>query len=298
VSHSTLPVAREALKSKLVSEGRIDLAARLEKCGRELVLRCQACTRGRTCLTRCDLKWCPACQPVLAFRTAERYRVIAAGCQWPLMVTWTCTHAAEDSHLLLRHVRRSHTKLRRQRWFKTRQKGGVIAYELTHGDHGWHPHAHSLIDCRWLSVTIGAPPVGADRKAILRRARASCAEVAAQWTLALGRKGRVEVHRVWRRENGIEDSLAEVLKYSTKGSELAELDDSVPIGPVIDMLDLTRNVASWGTFYRHPALKRVKPPAAMCECGCSDWLPEELMLASAVNEYGLTSRQSGRARWH
>lgn len=294
LAKSPLDRARERLREKLLGEARFDLAGRLSKCGQKMTLRCLGCHQAHVCRTRCDLKWCPSCQPLLAQRTAARYAAIAQDCQWPLMITWTVQHSRQDSCQLMREVRRAHTALRRQRWFRKHVKGGVIAYELTTGAHGWHPHAHSLLDCKWLAVTESHPRLGASKQEWKRKALNACAEVAEQWSLALRRKGTVEVHRVWRRSNGIADSVSEVLKYSAKGSDLA--DSSEPVGPVIDMLSLTRNVCSWGSFYRHKATRKLERPPLMCSCGCSDWLPEEVILSSATDEHGLTRRDTKRKR--
>ncbi len=251
-----------------------------------MILRCQACTSPRHVETRCDLKWCPRCQRALAARTADRYARIAAECTWPLFVTWTCQHSAEDGVELIRHVRRSHTKLRRLRWFKIHVTGGVISYEVTHGEHGWHPHGHTLLDCRWLAVQTTQPAVGATREQWKRKANAACSEVAEQWSLSLGRRGSVKVRRVWTDESGISAAVHEVLKYSVKGSDLVTCSGNV--GELIDVLDRTRLVASWGSFYRHAACKRQRSAPSMCACGCSDWMPEALLATKgSYNSHGL-----------
>lgn len=276
--------ARTAIVSRLQAEGRIDLAARLLKCGQPLTLRCCDCTTPRLVMTRCDLKWCPTCQRALAARTAERYGTISDSCQWPLFVTFTVKHSSADEVALIREVRRAHTKLRRLRWWKRAVKGGVVAFEVTRGKHGWHPHAHALIDCQWLAVTVGHPSRTASKAEWIARGKQAAREVAAQWELCLGRVGSVKVRRCWTdRSGGIRGAVAEVIKYSVKGTDLAECDGE--IGPMIDVLNRTRLIASWGTFYRHAAVKRKRTAPAMCPCGCANWLPE------AVLEMQLTRRR-------
>lgn len=268
---------RAELIGRLDSEGRPDLASRLAKCGQPLRLRCLGCDEPRDVFTRCDLKWCPSCQRAIAARTAERYARIAAECQWPLFVTFTCQHDTNDDVDLLRSVRRSHTKLRRLRWWKKCVAGGVISFEVTNkGANGWHPHGHALIDCRWLSVTESTPARGADKATWRRKARRAVEEVAAQWSLCLGRTGSVKVRRVYQGDDGsIGAAVHEVLKYSVKGAELCAVQE--PIGGLIDVLDRTRLVCSWGSFYRHPAVKRQRGKPALCECGCSDWCPQDVL---------------------
>ena len=84
-------------------------------------------------------------------RTADRYARIMQHVQWPLFVTLTAKHAEGDAMNIRQH-RRAWGKLRRLRWFRSKVKGGVVAWEITQGDHGMHVHAHALFDCRWLSV--------------------------------------------------------------------------------------------------------------------------------------------------
>jgi hypothetical protein len=278
---------RRKLMAKLDAEGRPDLASRLSKCGRPMTLRCCSCTDAREVLTRCDLKWCPACQRATVARTADRYARIAADCQWPLFVTWTCQHSLADGPGLMHAVRRSHTKLRRLRWFKRAVAGGMIGFETTFSESaGWHPHGHSLIDCRWLAVTVSQPRFGASKSEWKNVARRAVDEVSQQWSLALGRKGSVHVRRCWTdHSGGIGGAVHEVIKYSVKGRELA--DSEFPVAPLIDELDRARLVASWGTFYRHPGVKRRRGAPAMCKCGCSEWLPEDILARTAVNCYGV-----------
>jgi hypothetical protein len=279
---------REELIARLDEENRPDLASRLSKCGKPLVLRCASCTSPRHCFTRCDLKWCPSCQRAIAARTAQRYATIAESCTWPLFVTFTCEHDTNDDVGLLRSVRRAHTKLRRLRWWKRAVIGGVISFEVTNrGENGWHPHGHALIDCRWLSVSETTPARNASKAQWRTKARRAVEEVAQQWSLCLGRKGSVKVRRVWQGDDGsIGAAVHEVLKYSVKGTELIEVAE--PIAGLIDVLDRTRLVCSWGSFYRHAAVKRQRAAPAMCACGCSEWCPEDLFVRKcAVNSHGL-----------
>lgn len=289
MNESLTPVElREKLIKRLDREKRPDLASRLSKCGHPLTLRCAGCTAGRDVFTRCDLKWCPSCQRAIAARTAQRYAKIAEECQWPLFVTFTCEHNCEDDVELLRDVRRAHTKLRRLRWWKKAVVGGVISFEVTNkGANGWHPHGHALIDCRWLAVNETTPARHATKDVWKRKATRACAEVAEQWSLCLRRTGSVKVRRVYIGDDGsIGAAVHEVLKYSVKGSELVDVEE--PIGGLIDVLDRTRLVCSWGSFFRHAAVKRERKAPAMCKCGCTEWCPEEFFdRKHGMNVHGL-----------
>lgn len=165
---------------------------------------------------------------------------------------------------------------------------GFICYEVTRldaatrkklklgADAGWHPHGHAILDCRWLSVTITPPATGADPATFTRKARGAVTEVADQWSLSLGRKGGVKVRRVWRSTDGtITAAVHEVSKYSVKGSDLLNMPEA--IGPLIDVLDRTRLSTAFGDAYGRPETKRRRSAPAACPCGCSSWIPEEIM---------------------
>ena len=265
-----------------------------------MTLRCCSCTKAREVFTRCDLKWCPSCQPALVARTGDRYRRLAADMAWPLVVTFNVVHTKDDSPGLLRDVRRAHTKLRRQRWFKKHVPGGFVAYEVSRlteaerkkrrlrQDNGWHPHAHCLFDCKWFAVTETQPRIGASKDEWKRKGKIACSEVAEIWSDLVGRKGSVQVRRAWRDANGgIDQAVCEIVKYSVKGTDLASLPGK--IGPLLFELDRTRQVVPFGTMYGHPDVKRRRNSPAMCPCGCSEWLPEDILAAISLNDRGLRS---------
>lgn len=287
--------ARTSLLSTLDrTPGAEDLAKRLRKCGQKMVLRCHGCDEPREIRTRCDLKWCPTCQRALAARATDRYKRVmaAASIQWPLFVTFTVQHDAADDFDLMREVRRAHTKLRRLRWFKQRVKGGIVAFEITGSAGQLHPHVHALLDCRWLSVTVPEPKIGSNKEQWSRISKRACSEVAAQWELCVGRKASVKVRRVWKSDGGdIGGAVAEVIKYSMKGADLADMAEEQPAQAVecIRMLDRTRMLCSFGTLYRHPEIKRQKASPALCTCGCSDWLPESV--ANLMHRIAVSGRR-------
>jgi hypothetical protein len=260
------------LLMRLYDEGAMTFATKLEKCGEEIPLNCVGCGKRRVGRSRCDQRWCPVCQRALATRTSLRYAAIAEECAWPTMVTLTHKHSA-ISTVPIKQLRRAFVKLRRLRWWKKRVKGGVAAFELTDTGNGWHTHIHCLIDCQWLAVTEGAPAVGSTKESIRAKGKRSAREVAEQWSLCLGRPGGVQVRRVRGGPTAMNDATKEVLKYAVKGSDLAEL--PTPVTPVIRSMVGSRLVVSWGSFYRHSAVKRTKPAPAMCGCGCSDWVLEK-----------------------
>lgn len=269
---------RNQLAERLFAAGAFHHASRLGKCGEQLPLLCTSCGRTHLVERRCDLKWCPACQPVLARRTIERYQPVMSLIQWPLFVTFTARNYANAEGA--REVRRAFTKLRRHRWWKKCVRGGVAQVELVNTGKGWHPHVHALIDCRWLAITVAPPRIRAGAQKFREIARTACGEVAAAWSDALGRRGSVKVRRVWVRDGGnITDAMREVLKYSVTSETLERADSEVIAA--IDALDRMRQLVSWGTLYRRPELKRPKRPLA-CECGAiGEYVPESVAVAWA-----------------
>lgn len=281
---------RGKLATRLREEGRLDLASRLSKCGNRLTLRCAACTDAIETFTRCDLKWCPSCQHALAARTADRYCRIMAKIKWPLRVTLTCKNFGYEETDAVRKLRRAWGKMRRLRWFRRHVPGGVVGFEVTDQGKGFHVHAHGLFDCRWFAVTTNPPGIGADKETWKKKARAAASEVAEQWSLCARRPASMQVRRVWTRDEGdIRPALMETLKYSTKGSDLVE--GALSASAIIDQIDRCRMITSFGTCFGAPELKRVRSAPKMCKCGCSEWLPEDVLNRQAVNEHGLPSRR-------
>jgi hypothetical protein len=246
-------------------------------------------------LTRCDLKWCPSCQHALAARTADRYARITTLCQWPLRVTLTAKNFAYDELHGLRSLRRAWSRFRRLRWFRKRVPGGVTAFEITEKGRGFHVHCHGLWDCRWLAVDECEPPRGASREAWKKKAKAAASEVGEQWSLCCDRPASIQVRRVWKRDGGdISEALAETLKYSVKGSDL--VDSPRPVAPLIEMLDGTRMITSFGTFFGRPECKRIRSAAPPCDCGATgSVIPLDVALRTARDSHGLPgSRRSRR----
>lgn len=269
---------RTALIRRLEEEGADDLVERLQKCGKTIELNCTCCGEIRVCESRCDLKWCPACQHKLAARTAIRYAGITSAAQWPLFVTLTVKNHDESSFDFVREIRRAFGRLRRLRWFKKSVLGGIASIEVTNIGNGWHPHIHALLDCKWFAVTQTQPGPGSSKEKWNRACKVAAKEVAEQWEICCRRKASMKVRRVWKMDQANDKPIAhEVLKYSVKGSDLIECEDK--IAPVIRMLDSCRLVTSWGTMYGHPSLKRPTTKGAACErCGAvGEWMPEQVL---------------------
>jgi len=194
--------------------------------------------------------------------------------QWPMLVTLTLPHSAEsDGPADVRRLRRALGKLRRLRWFRLKVRGGITSVEVTCGENGWHPHAHMLIDCRWLSVQTPPPDKSMSRycfKSTFRRARA---EVAEQWGLCLGETVRLQVNISRARK----DAAREVLKYAVKPQDLAEA--PLPLAPLLRILSVSRLVSAFGSVRasRLAGLQgqlKEERSEYECSCGCRDFVPD------------------------
>ena len=278
---------REKLRKRLEEEEADDLLKRMEKCGERLRLMCTTCGKRHDCETRCDIKWCPSCAYRLAVQTVERYRKLCELAEWPLFVTLTTKNYTGAS---VRPLRKAWGKFRRLRWFRKAAKGGVVAFELTEKGKGYHWHIHALFDCRWLSVSVPEPGRFVNKDAWTARAKAACREVAEQWSLCTERKSSVKVRRVWKRDGGdVTEACCEVLKYAVSSETL--LESRKPIAPVLRLMDGTRLVTSFGTFFGK-APKRKKTGAKPCECGGQDYMPE--FLVDAMIRRGKEERRKRR----
>lgn len=256
---------------------------RLSKCGTPITLKCGGCKELWHVASRCKWKCCPVCQRAVTAASAKRFSKIAAGCQWPLLVTFNATHKKSDGVLAFRQMRAALVRLREQVWWKRRVRGGVACWEVSRlsskerrrkklgADKGWHFHCHMLVDCKWLYATTPPPRQGASKEERASRIKAINEEIAELWSMAMaGRKGSIDVRRVWRSETGgIEGAVHEVCKYAMTGADLAASEYNIE--PVLWALEKTRMVAGFGTFFRHPGIKREQSAGSMCGCGCSDW---------------------------
>lgn len=262
--------SRAKLLNRLEDEGAEVHAKRLRKCGEKLRLKCTCCGFVRSVAIRCDLKWCPSCAPRIAHDKTEKYGPVVDDFTHPLFVTFTTRNfdARSKTTTGMREVVRAFKRLRCQRWWKRACAGGVASFEMTRRQKGWHPHVHALLDSAWFAATVTRPPVGCSSATFKHRATLACNELSEQWTLALGgRKGTVKVRKIRVREGQtVGDSLKEVMKYSVTAESLDSITGKV--GMLLDELSLTRNLVSFGSAYRHPALKKKKHGGKPCEdCG-------------------------------
>jgi hypothetical protein len=245
---------RDELIARLDAEGADDLADKLRGCGQPLNLVCTCCGEIKTVKTRCKRKWCPTCARSIAAKRVSRYNAAVDAMQWPLFVTLTVPNTADLEISAIKGLRRAYGKMKLQGWWQRAVLGGVTSVEITNIGNGWHPHLHSVIDCRWLAVKTPPPKPFESRKALLARFKAAGKEVAARWAKCNGvPQANIDIKRAYsdRRlpeEGKVSDTIArEVLKYSVKASDLLKCVE--PIAPLINLLDRCRLVSSFGSCY-------------------------------------------------
>jgi len=112
-------------------------------------------------LMACGLPWvCPVCAPkIQAVRAAEVREAIDNWQGDVVMLTQTVPHTRRDElgPLLqrfteaLRHFKGSRAYRRAQKLYGI--AGSIRGLEVTDGQHGWHPHAHTILFLNGLSVS-------------------------------------------------------------------------------------------------------------------------------------------------
>lgn len=252
---------KSELAQRLESEGEWKLANRLHRCGEEVDLICVACGVRKHALTHCDAKWCPMCQRRVAARNKERVWPVVSKFQWPLHVTLTSRNTATVDGL--RRFRNAFTKFRRWKLWTQTVAGGVCGYEITFKGNGYHPHAHLLLDCRWLAIQTPEPNWRGHPDHVKLHCMQAHDELSRMWAKACGqRDGAI----VWVARTAVDTAVEETLKYSLKTDQVLAMPGR--IGPVIHALNSIRSMTTFGSAYKI-GKKKIKAPCKCDQCGTS-----------------------------
>jgi hypothetical protein len=253
------------------------LAIKLRSCGERLRLTCSNCGVSKEVEKGCRQKWCPVCVRRIAARRSDRYRLAVGMMEWPLFVTLTIPPHETDHLGDLRRLRRGFGKLRRTKTWRAHVKGGVAGLEVSSRSGAFHPHLHTVCDCRWLSAYVRPPQRGDGKATIKAKCLAASEELGLSWAKCLGVKSLDPdwlgvIYKV-KRTSG-EDITSEILKYSVKGADLCETKE--PIGPIIRALQATRLVTSYGNCHGKERAddSAVKQPRPCSCCGVEAWVTE------------------------
>lgn len=258
---------KQIVESRLWQTCAFDEYHALRKCGVEGQLWCSCCGKALKIRKWCMKKYCPDCASRRADELQAVYVPTIARVKWPLFVTFTIG-GGDRWELLsqLSAVKKGVVKIRRQKWFKDRVRGGVGSFELKWSARGWHVHWHAVLDCKWLSVTIPDWHPGQSKLVLKRKLKAAQREIGDQWAMAVGydpsfvfiRRARPETARY-------------VVKYSVKPGDFK--DPEMPILELLEGLRAAKLVAPWGSvrkfrrIAKRDLLIQKETEKRDCECG-------------------------------
>lgn len=251
-----------SIAAKLREAGRQDLAEVLEDChSHYTVSLCTQCARVAKFPNRCDLFYCPECQPRLARERKDSVGWWAREVAQPKHVVLTLVNIHDLTAGHVHELKHCFTKLRHRK-FANNWQGGFYSVEVTNEGRGWHLHLHALIDARWIDA----------------------AELARQWSSVTNGFGKIVKVKDCRQS----DYLAEVTKYAVKGSQLAKWEPA-DIVTFIEAFSGIRTFGVFGSLYGKRTefaewLKSIRDQKPLCACGCSqlqyfseaEWLQREL----------------------
>ena len=207
-----------SVASKLRSIGRIDLAGPLEVCHtQETFALCTECRRVTKYLNRCERHYCPECQPRLARERRESVEWWAKLIREPKHVILTVRNTTTLTKLHVQTFKDCFTRLRRSK-FARNWRGGFYRLEVTNETQGWHLHMHALVDAGWIAQK----------------------HLAEAWAKIIGQ----DIAIVHVRDVHSRDYLAEVTKYTVKGSQLA----SWSAEKIAEFVDAFNGLRSFGVF--------------------------------------------------
>lgn len=263
---------RQKLIVRLHEEGDEELAALLTRCGQTMKLRCTCCSALKAVEVRCEKRWCPVCARKIAAARVAKYTYAVARMQWPLFLTLTVQNSI-DAWEGIRRMKSCWGKMRRTKWFKACDvKGGITAMEITNKGSGWHPHLHTVIDCRWLAVRTPRPQRGDSAESIRLKCSSAKAELDAEWAKVTK---QVTASTYVKRTDRLD--LRELLKYAADPGTLSN--EQGRISELIRAIDKFRMVQPFGhcmgisaEIEALAAEDHVTKPCA--GCGGSSWLPE------------------------
>ena len=239
-------VHKFSVVAKLLSAGRPDLAKPLAGCHTVETCRvCDDCRRVSIFFNRCERHYCPECAPRLARERRESVEWWAKEVGEPKHVVLTVRNTDRITKSYVQWFKMCFGKLRRRKFARS-WRGGFYRLEITNERQGWHLHLHALVDAGWI-------PAG---------------QLAAEWAEIVGQDfAIVKVKDVHCR-----DYLAEVTKYTVKGSQLAGWEPA-QIVEFLDAFDGVKTFGVFGSLYGKRTewrewLDSIQNEPIKCACGC------------------------------
>ncbi len=236
----------DSIAHKLVGTKFAGLAESLVTCHTEVTYqRCNGCSKVTQFYNHCDVRICPICQPRLARNRREELAWWVAQVAQPKHVVLTVRNSQVFTKAYVQWFKKCFTQLRRSSFAKN-WNGGMFSLEVTNESKGWHLHLHALIDAKWIDAQ----------------------KLAQIWAKLVGQDFAIVKVQDCRDKQ----YLAEVSKYTVKGSDLAKW----PASELVTYLDAMDGVRCFGTFgslfQRNSAFLAwrdlVLRPSRTCPCGC------------------------------
>lgn len=144
-------------------------------------------------LLRCGHVWtCPVCASEIRARRREQVTMAVRTGKaetWRMLTLTVRHHAGVPLKLLLDGLMRSWRKTRQQgavqRLWKARVLASIRAVEVTHGENGWHPHLHILVQSAAWTAEERATLISTWRRVVVEQLGAPFipdADVGAKWS--------------------------------------------------------------------------------------------------------------------
>lgn len=238
-----------SVAAKLREFGRLDLLEGFEDCHTSAMnARCTGCKKVNRFYNRCDLFYCPRCQPRLARERAESVEFWTKKVSQPKHVVLTMINTRELTKRHVQFIKESFQRLR-DRKFARGWRGGFYRVEITNEGKGWHLHLHALIDADWIDS----------------------GKLAVQWNECNHGFGNIVKVQDCRKV----DYLKEVTKYAVKGNMLAEW-TGAEIAEFVDAFTGVKTFGTFGTLFKARAEWKefcvgLAEKRAICACGCSSF---------------------------
>jgi len=242
-------IFKESIVAKLLSISRREEANKLGNCHTQLsYATCGGCQAVRKFYNRCELFFCPECQPRLSAERKESIEWWTHQATQPKHVVLTVRNSQQITKDYVKWFKACWSKLRRSK-FARNWEGGFYSLEVTNEGKGWHLHLHAIVEAKWIDA----------------------GELARQWARCVAQDfAIVKVKDCRQREY-----LKEVTKYAVKGSELAGW-PAADIAAFIDAFKGVRTFGVFGVLYGKRTewrewLDTLQSERGTCTCGCNNW---------------------------
>jgi hypothetical protein len=237
------PILRQSIVAKLTESGRSDLAEGLRTCRTvETFCHCRDCHACRAFWNRCDLFYCPECARILAWKRRKSLAFWEDYVKQPKHVVLTIRNSESLTRTRVHFIKTAFARLRKTT-FAQAWNGGLWSLEVTNESKGWHLHQHALIDAAWIDQP----------------------ELARQWAKQVRQDFAIVKVKDARERN----YLAEVIKYTTKGTDLASWDASY-IAEYIEAFTDSRSFGTFGQLHKdRAAWTAYKQTTAKEPCQCT-----------------------------